>query len=99
MADDRVRLWRSGGRAWGCAPDALRGLLEVRGVGVMRFAALNFCEIAWVIDDPDETAAVERAPEPAATLLCGVSLPVCTLDLSAPAAAAKVATFCGALRV
>ena len=99
VADDRVRLWRSGGRAWGCAPDGLRGLLEVRGVGVLSFPALVYCKIAWVIDAPQGAIGIERVPEPTTASLCGVSLPACTLDLCAPAAADRAAAFCGALRL
>ena len=99
VADDRVRLWRSGDRVWGRAPDALRGLLEVRGVGVLSFPPLDCCEVACVIDSLQGATEIERIPEPATAILCGVSLPACTLDLCAPAAADRAAAFCGALRL
>jgi serine kinase of HPr protein (carbohydrate metabolism regulator) len=99
VADDRVRLWRSGGRAWGRAPDELLGLLEVRGVGVLPFPALSFCEIAQVIDSPQGADEIDRIPQSAQVLICGVSLPACRLDLAAPAAADRIAAFCGALRL
>ncbi len=36
VADDRVRLFVSGGRLYGRAPSALAGLIEARGIGVTR---------------------------------------------------------------
>jgi HPr kinase/phosphorylase len=99
VADDRVHLWRSGDRAWGRAPDTLRGLLEARGVGVLAFPVLDCCEIACVIDGSNTATEIERVPDPAAVLLCGVRLPASVLHLAAPAAADRVAAFCGALRL
>jgi serine kinase of HPr protein (carbohydrate metabolism regulator) len=99
VADDRVRLWRSNGRVWGRAPDELSGLLEVRGVGVLVFPALTFCEIAWVIDSPEGALEIERIPEPAVARLYDVDLLACTLEFNAPGAAEKVAAFCGALNL
>ncbi len=99
VADDQVSLWRSGGRAWGRAPDALKGLLEVRSVGVLHFPTLDCCEVAWVIDSSSAADEIERIPEPAAVSLCDVILSACALDFNAPAAAERVAAFCDALRL
>ena len=40
VADDRVLVWTSEGRNYGRAPDALAGLLESRGAGVLPAAAI-----------------------------------------------------------
>lgn len=103
VADDRVLVWRSGGRLWGRAPAVLSGLLEVRTAGVLPFPALGFAEIVRVIDCAEPEARggppLERIPADAVTEICGVRLPVCTIDAAAPSAAEKVAALCGAVRV
>ncbi|MGA0605859.1 HPr kinase/phosphorylase [Phenylobacterium sp. VNQ135] len=74
VADDRVALWASAGRLYGRAPDVLHGLLEVRGLDVVRAEALPLCEVGLVarIGEP------ERMPEPASGDILGVSVPVIT---------------------
>ncbi len=99
VADDRVLVWRSGGRVWGRAPDRLRGLLEVRGVGVMAVPSLDYAEIRSVIAGVRGGDDLERIPGSSAETLGGVALPLCRLDLLADAAAERVAAFCGALRL
>jgi hypothetical protein len=73
VADDRVRVWTSGGTLYGCAPDRLAGLIEVRGLGVLPCAALRFASVALVVDA--QASGGERMPEPADTVLEGVRLP------------------------
>jgi serine kinase of HPr protein (carbohydrate metabolism regulator) len=99
VADDRVHLWRCAGRVWGRAPDRLRGLLEVRGVGVLPVPALDCCEVTHVIDSPQGASEIERIPEPAVAVLIGINLPACILELKAPGAADRAVAFCGALHV
>jgi serine kinase of HPr protein (carbohydrate metabolism regulator) len=99
VADDRVIVWASGGRAWGRAPGALGGLIEAWGVGVVRAPALPFAEITRVLDCAPPGEALERTPAPTAVEVCGVRLPSLRLDAKSPAAAAAVATWCGAERV
>jgi len=82
-ADDRVRLWTSQGRLWGCAPDTLHGLVEVRGQPIARTAALAFCEVALIAC----CGAPDRAPDPATVVRLGVETPMITLaalEASAP---------------
>jgi serine kinase of HPr protein (carbohydrate metabolism regulator) len=90
VADDRVLLWTSGGRLYGRAPDALAGLIEVRGLGVMAAPALNFSEIALVVACVEGPAAVERHPDPESAGLLGVSLPLRRLWPLEHAAPAKL---------
>jgi serine kinase of HPr protein (carbohydrate metabolism regulator) len=88
VADDRVLLWTSAGKLFGRAPEALFGLIECRGQGILTEAALPFCEIAVVAacTAPDE---VERMPDPGALeTLLGVAIPrlaIAPLEDSAPA--------------
>ena len=88
VADDRTLVWDSGGRLFGRAPDTLRGLIELRGIGVLRERGLPFAEAVLVIHCQPMEAAVERAPDPATHEICGLRLPslaLHALDASAPA--------------
>jgi HPr kinase/phosphorylase len=74
VADDRVELRPDGGRLLAEPPAALRGLLEVRGVGIV--------EVPWTAPVPAALVcdlvpadAVERLPEPDAETLAGHALP------------------------
>ncbi|ACG76499.1 serine kinase of the HPr protein, regulates carbohydrate metabolism [Phenylobacterium zucineum HLK1] len=84
VADDRVVLWASGGRLFGRAPDALHGLIEVRGLDVVRTEALPLAEVGLVarLGEP------ERIPDPAFEDILGVRTPMLTtaaFEESAPA--------------
>ncbi len=77
VADDRVVLWASAGRLFGRAPDALHGLIEVRGLDVLRAEALPLCEVGLLV----QIGAAERLPEPAFDDILGVRV----ATLTAPA--------------
>ena len=85
VADDRVVVWASGGRAFGSAPAPLRGLIELRGQGMARAAALPFAPVAFVAELGE---TLERQPERRTTRVAGVPAPVHAVrpgDASAPA--------------
>ncbi|HEY8573628.1 HPr kinase/phosphorylase [Phenylobacterium sp.] len=86
VADDRVVLWTSGGRLFGRAPDTLAGLLEVRGLDVVRLDPLPLCEVALVV----RCAAPERLPDPRTETILDVTLPAIDLDPREPSAPAKL---------
>lgn len=86
VADDRTVLWISGGRLFGRAPDALAGLIEVRGQGVLAQAALPLAEVALLA----RAGEAERMPEPACETLLGKAVAVMTLDLREASAPAKL---------
>ena len=87
VADDRTLIWSCEDRLFGRAPDALDGLIEIRGVGVTPSPTRAFAEIALIAvcvaaDD------IERMPEKEARTVLGVALPVvrlAALEASAPA--------------
>ena len=84
VADDRVLVWRSEGRLYGRSPETLRGLIEVRGVGVLQVTPLDYCEIVLIAG----LGAPERFPEPAAETILDVCLQrliVAPFEESAPA--------------
>ena len=88
VADDRVRLFVSGGSPYGTAPAPLAGLLETRGLGVRPAPSLRFSRIDLVARCVREPGAVERLPEPREDLLLGQPIPLFELwpwDAAAPA--------------
>ena len=91
VADDRVVLWACAGRLWGRAPDALAGLLEVRGLEVVRLGALALAEVVLVA----RCGTPERLPAPQSAEFCGVTVPLIALDplpASAPAKLSRALT-------
>ena len=87
VADDRVVLSVAGGRVCARAPAALRGLLEVRGIGPVQVPSVDEAQVVLVADlVPGEP--VERLPEPDHVDWAGVAVPKISLDpfhASAPA--------------
>lgn len=61
VADDRVALVRRGDRLLASAPPALFGLIEARGVGILRAAALAEAELALAVDL--DAAPAARMPQ------------------------------------
>ncbi len=87
VADDRVDLAVRRGRAVASPPAALAGLIETRGVGVVRVRHRARAEIRLVVDlvKPEQ---VERMPDEATCLIAGVALPrlkLAAFEASAPA--------------
>ncbi len=81
IADDQTHLARKGRKLIASAPDALAGMIEARGVGIVRLPRgqlLAQAPLALAVDlvAPDR---VERLPEPAREELLGISLPVLAL--------------------
>jgi serine kinase of HPr protein (carbohydrate metabolism regulator) len=89
VADDQVTLTAEDGRLIARAPATLAGLLEVRGIGIVPFDALDSAPVALVVDlAPAE--AVERMPEADYCELAGLSVRRLTLNAFEASAAAKV---------
>jgi serine kinase of HPr protein (carbohydrate metabolism regulator) len=86
VADDRVLLWASGGRLYGRAPETLRGLIEVRGVGVTRLEPLPMAEVVLFAT----LGAPERMPEPSTQEILGVTKPRLVVAPFEESAAAKL---------
>ncbi len=63
VADDMVELFTVDGNIYGRAPENLRGLLEVRGVGIAKFPYSEKSRIDLVVDLLNENEKIERFPE------------------------------------
>jgi HPr kinase/phosphorylase len=73
VADDRTELLARDGRLLARAPAAIRGLIEARGVGLLRAPALGEAELRLVADLDREEA--ERLPPWRERRLLGVAVP------------------------
>ncbi len=88
IADDQVRLLREDDRLVAEAPSALAGLIEVRGLGIMRLPH-GRSRLDLVVDldlDEEET----RLPDPMTARWHGLDLPKIRINAKAPAAVAKI---------
>ena len=86
VADDRVELWTDGGRLFGRAPDALRGLLEVRGLDVVMVEPVAYAEIALIV----RAGTPERMPQAATETILGIAAPLLAVNLLEHTAPAKL---------
>ena len=89
VADDQSRVWRDGDALLAASPPTIAGMIEVRGVGIVRLDPLPAARLILVVD---LVAAdrIERLPEPRTETILGVA--VARLDLAPfePSAPAKL---------
>jgi HPr kinase/phosphorylase len=88
VADDQVELTAAEGVLHASAPEALRGLLEIRGLGLFEgIATRPKVTLRLAVQLLPATAALPRMPEPARYEALGLSLPQVALrglEASAP---------------
>jgi serine kinase of HPr protein (carbohydrate metabolism regulator) len=89
VADDQVVLTRRGDSMMASAPSSLRGLIEVRGLGIVRMDAAAEARLALVADMAD-LDSIERLPERRRCDIEGVALPWIALAPFQASAAAKL---------
>ncbi len=88
IADDQVRISREGDRLWADAPARLTGLIEIRGVGILRFPHIRSA-LDLVVDldvDDEET----RLPTALRETWHDIDLPKIRIYGKGPAAFAKI---------
>ena len=90
VADDRVALFQSAGRLFGQAPATLRGLMEIRGLGVIPAPARRFAPIILAVRCKKVTEAMDRLPEPLSERLLGLEIPAIDLHPLENSATAKI---------
>jgi serine kinase of HPr protein (carbohydrate metabolism regulator) len=83
-------VFLSDGRLFGRAPKALFGLMEIRGVGVVRVAALSFAPVSVAVRCKNSPGEVERLPEAMTECFLGVDIPVLDLWALEDSAPAKI---------
>ncbi len=85
MADDQTALTVDKSNLSAQAPDQLRRLLEVRGIGIMTLPYRDRCALALLADLT--SGPIDRLPSPDQDIIEGVSLPCLTInpfEISAP---------------
>jgi HPr kinase/phosphorylase len=90
VADDYTDVADVGGRLVATAPPGLQGLLEVRGIGIIRLRAIPQATLVACVDlvPSDE---IERMPVPEDVRILGVSVPRFSVCAAEPSSVAKVA--------
>jgi HPr kinase/phosphorylase len=73
VADDQVALARRGENVIASAPSTLSGMIEIRGLGIMRVQAAAEAQIALIVDLVD-AASIERLPDGRRCELLGIGL-------------------------
>ena len=93
VADDQAYLSLRDGEVWVTCPPALAGLIEVRGIGLLRLPSLAETRLSLIVDLVAPGTA-ERMPEAAAETvsLLGVHLRRIVVEQGQPAAPAIVRT-------
>lgn len=96
VADDQVLVVRHGSRLIGHAPETIGGLIESRGIGLLRLPFRQVCELTLAVrlDTPSE-----RLPARQTLDLLGVPLPLVLIDPRLPSAVATIRLMLQAERV
>ena len=89
VADDQSELCRQGDRIIVRAPAAIAGLIEVRGIGIMRLDALAEAPVALIVDLV-LSEAIDRLPARLSEAVLGLTLPRITVAPFDASAAAKL---------
>ena len=89
VADDQIELTAVRGALRAAAPAALRGRLEVRGVGIVEVAWIESTTLRLVIDLVG-SGLPDRLPEPSRRDYLGIGLPCMALSPFEPSAPAKL---------
>lgn len=91
VADDRVIVRRDDLSLTATAPEALAGLLEVRGLGIVRLPEVAASmPVHLVVRLHPRLAALERMPAMAYTSILGIARPLLSLSLEDAAAPARL---------
>jgi serine kinase of HPr protein (carbohydrate metabolism regulator) len=89
VADDQAELRRVGNQILVGAPAVIAGLIEIRGIGILRIDPIEAAPLALLIDLVP-SAEVERFPEARYEDILGLSIPLIALAPFEASAAAKV---------
>ena len=90
VADDAVELEKRGSAVYGKAVENLRGLLEVRGVGIVSYPYLAETAIDMAVNLVDDIAEIERFPQAKKELILGLEIKQIDLYARENSAADKI---------
>jgi serine kinase of HPr protein (carbohydrate metabolism regulator) len=89
VADDRTLIWTCDERLFGRSPDALTGLIEARGVGVIPGSSRPFAQITLIVGCV-EAETVDRFPDEVSETWLGCDTPRINLAALEPSALSKL---------
>lgn len=89
VADDRVELHPAQGRLTASSPAPIAGLIEVRGLGLVKVPVAERVPLALAVDLVPQDA-VERMPDPATADVAGLEIALIRLCPFEPSVAIKV---------
>ncbi|MBA2590115.1 MAG: hypothetical protein H0U98_16000 [Alphaproteobacteria bacterium] len=90
VADDRTVLFIAKGALWAKAPPSIRGLIEIRGVGIVKLPVRAKVKIAIVVNLGKEAERLPVHQSWKSPLKGAVPLPQITLDARFAATPAKI---------
>lgn len=96
VADDQVLIRREGDRLMASAPPELKGLIEVRGLGIVRVEPEPEAAVALAVRLV-AAPLIERLPERRVFTLLGIEIPEFDIDphgVSAPARVRAALLYC-----
>ncbi len=79
VADDRTNIDIREKRIIASCPAAIKGRLEVRGVGVQKVHSLDFCEVKMAVELAKSFQDIERLPKDCFYDVCGIKIPLLKL--------------------
>jgi serine kinase of HPr protein (carbohydrate metabolism regulator) len=89
VADDQAELWRAGNHLCVRAPAAIAGLIEIRGIGILRLQAREEAPLAMCVDLL-ASAKIERFPERRFEEVLGIAVPLIAVSAFEASATAKL---------
>jgi HPr kinase/phosphorylase len=89
VADDYTEISNIDGRVFCTPPEAIRDSIELRGIGVVQFRAVDNIELGLIIDLV-EHGDIERLPEPLSEPVAGVQISRFRLNAFAASTPAKI---------
>lgn len=92
IADDQTALMVEAGQLFARAPESIKGMMEVRGIGLLKVPTCTTARMDILIDCVGREA-IERLPEPAHTVIHGVKLRQLALYPFEASAVAKLRIF------
>ncbi len=97
VADDQVVLEAVRGQVRASAPPSIAGLIEVRGIGLLRLRTVSNLAVGLVVALTAGTPP-DRLPTPSQCCLEGVALPLVSMDPFEVSATAKIRLAVRAIR-
>ncbi len=90
VADDRTDICLKEGMIYAYASDNIKGLLEVRGIGLIKFAYVEDIPVKLAVELVEDAKKVERMPEAEFFEIKGCRIPLIKLYAFEVSAADKI---------